>query len=253
VVSDILGRPRPAFGYREPGPPPSHRRHQGGWRGASAQTSLSTGLRLLLPHVPWGPTLDASPARRALVYASDFRKIILYGESGKATHRHTNQVRFCTFFSDLVRIGPPPPPAGRRGPGRPPSRRRPLPRPAWAGAGGTFLGGFRVAPPPPGHPPAYRAPGRAYAPAAGTVRKSGLWRAEWARVGPPGGAWRACSSPSKLGDATRKRGEATREPAGPPVSARPRPPQAGPRRPGPPAAPLHPQRRSGGREGAERR
>jgi hypothetical protein len=64
---------KPAFGYREPGPPPKRQRHESGWRGASAQASLSTGPRLLLPHVPWDPTLDASPARRSLVYALAFR------------------------------------------------------------------------------------------------------------------------------------------------------------------------------------
>ena len=39
----------------------------------------------------------------------NFRKKILYGVLEKATHHHTNQLRFCTFFSDLARVGPPAP------------------------------------------------------------------------------------------------------------------------------------------------
>jgi hypothetical protein len=49
----------PPFGYRQPGPPPKHQRHRGGWRGASAQTSLSTSPSfcfLMYPGAPlWTP------------------------------------------------------------------------------------------------------------------------------------------------------------------------------------------------------
>ena len=70
--------------------------------------------------------MDASPARRVLVYALNFRKKILYGVRKKATHHHTDQLRLCTFFPDLVRIGPPPPPAGLEGLGRPPALHGPV-------------------------------------------------------------------------------------------------------------------------------
>ena len=60
------------------------------------------------------------------MYALNFRKKILYGVRKKATHHHTDQLRLCTFFPDLVRIGPPPPPAGLEGLGRPPALHGPV-------------------------------------------------------------------------------------------------------------------------------
>jgi hypothetical protein len=63
------------------------------------------------PYRPWGPGWVPNPARRVLVYAFHFRKIILYGDFEKATHGHTNQLRFCTPFPSRARTAAAPPPA----------------------------------------------------------------------------------------------------------------------------------------------
>jgi len=55
-----------------------------------------------------------------------------------------------------------------------------------------------------------------------------------------------------MGDGTRKLVDGTRKRARPAVRGRPRPPQAGPRRLRPPAAPLCPLQYAGGRRGAKR-
>ena len=236
LVSYILGRPEPTFGYREPGPPPSHQRHQGGWRGASAQTSLSTGPRLLLPHVPWGPTLDASPARRVLVYALNFRKKILYGVRKKATHHHTDQLRLCTFFPDLVRIGPPAPQlrgGAQEGPlpAGPPSLAQ---RGQVPGAGFRAASGYRrprpVTHPPPAPPAGPRCLLRVPRERAGWGEPNGAGRAP--RGGPGScvaAGWDRATVPGSAATVPESRPRL-------PVSARPRPPPAGPRRPQPPAA-----------------
>jgi len=95
----------PTFGYHDPMERCIRKEER-----QSAWASLSTGPGFLPPHIPWDPTLYASSAPRSLVYALNFRKKILYGILKKTTHCHTNRLRFCTFFLDLVPYGSWPPP-----------------------------------------------------------------------------------------------------------------------------------------------
>ena len=244
MESYTLGRLEAVFRVPRTGPPPKkHERHTPKARGQleerhSAWTGLSTGPGFLPPHVPWDPTSYPRSARRSLVYAFNFRKKILYGDFEKATHRHTNQLRFCTFFSDLVRIAPPPPQGARGGPGGPGG-------PGWPTVGRCQAQVLE----PPQQPPG---PARSPTPLPRPPRRPrpGRWHHSTPpgprfRIVPgrrPGRAWPWRYGPLKPGDATRKPGDATRKRSRPAVSGRPRPSQAGPRRLRPPAALLRPPR-----------
>ena len=171
------------------------------------------------------------------MYALGFRQMILYGVFGKATHRHTNQLRVCTFFPVLVGIGPPPPQEARGGPNPPLRGAPPLPGPAWVGASRRSQSSFRVPPPPPGHPPAYLAARRACAPAAGAARESGLWRGERYRAGAQGGldgALRAVEAGRRYPKAGRRYPKAGRRYPKAAQLPRCRPRRASPGRPPPP-------------------
>lgn len=185
-----------------------------------------------------------SPARLGGVWCTFWVSDKLFCMGISKTRLTAIQTNFGSahFFRTWSESAPPPPSWAEgptKGPFPPPP---PLPGPAWAGAWRGFSSGFRVPPPAPGHPPAPRPPGRAYAFLAGATGEGALGRAEWGR----GGARGAPGSRATTGWGGSGSGHGTRKPA---QAARPRAPQASAGRPTAPPCPLQ---RVGGAQNAKR-
>ena len=133
-----------------------------------------------------GPHLGPQPGSAGSGVRFEFPKNYFVWGFLKSDSQPYKPTSVLHIFFGLGQNRPSAPPAGQRGLVFFFSGRRPLPRPAWAVGGGTFLSRPIGPPSPPGHPPAYLAGRCPHGTGAAPIRKSALRRAERCPIRPRG-------------------------------------------------------------------
>ena len=197
MEGDILGQPQGRLSGT------ANRDHHQSTRGTEAAGGeLSPGLafrpaQASASSCTLGPRFGRQPGSAGSGARFEFPKkdfVWGFGKSDSPPYKPTSVLH---IFSGLGQNRPPGPPAGRRGPGRPPSGWSPLRRPPWVGSGGAFPGRPLGPLPPAGHPPAFLASGCSSQAPGPPIRPSGPRRAEWRRAGARGAPGRrATAGPS---------------------------------------------------------